>query len=68
MGLTGAQAQVDPDALKARIEAIEHKLEHGVRHLLDSQGVRIRLLRLRFGGILAHSPRRMASPLIQSAS
>jgi dihydrolipoamide dehydrogenase len=41
MGLTGAQAEVDPDALKARIEAIEHKLEHGVRHLLDSQGVRI---------------------------
>jgi len=41
MGLTGATAAVDPDALKARIEAIEQKLEHGVRELLDSQGVRI---------------------------
>ena len=37
----GAAATVDPDALKARIEAIEQKLEHGVRQLLDSQGVRI---------------------------
>ncbi len=41
MGLTSASVAVDPDALKARIEAIEHKLEHGVRQLLDSQGVRI---------------------------
>jgi dihydrolipoamide dehydrogenase len=41
MGLTSASAEVDPDALKARIEAIEQKLEHGVRQLLDSQGVRI---------------------------
>jgi pyruvate/2-oxoglutarate dehydrogenase complex dihydrolipoamide dehydrogenase (E3) component len=41
MGLTSASAAVDPDALKARIEAIEQKLEHGVRRLLDSQGVRI---------------------------
>ncbi len=41
MGLTAAAAEVDPDALKARIEAIEQKLEHGVRRLLDSQGVRI---------------------------
>jgi pyruvate/2-oxoglutarate dehydrogenase complex dihydrolipoamide dehydrogenase (E3) component len=41
MGLTGAQAAVDPDALKARIEAIEQKLEHGTRQLLDSQGVQI---------------------------
>ena len=41
MGLTTAQVEVDPVALKARIEAIEQKLEHGVRHLLDSQGVRI---------------------------
>jgi dihydrolipoamide dehydrogenase len=41
MGLTSASVTVDPDTLKARIEAIEHKLEHGVRQLLDSQGVRI---------------------------
>jgi dihydrolipoamide dehydrogenase len=41
MGLTSATVDVDPDALKARIRAIEHKLEHGVRQLLDSQGVRI---------------------------
>jgi len=41
MGLTGAQAAVDPDALKARIEAIEQKLEHGTRQLLDSQGVQL---------------------------
>jgi dihydrolipoamide dehydrogenase len=41
MGLTGAEAAVDPDALKARIAAIEAKLESGVRGLLDSQGVTI---------------------------
>jgi pyruvate/2-oxoglutarate dehydrogenase complex dihydrolipoamide dehydrogenase (E3) component len=41
MGLTAAQAAVDPEALKARIEAIEQKLEHGTRQLLDSQGVEI---------------------------
>ncbi len=41
MGLTAASAAVDPDALRARIEAIEHKLESGTRQLLDSQGVRI---------------------------
>ena len=41
MGLTSASAEVDPDALKARIEAIEQKLEHGIDRLLDSQGVRI---------------------------
>jgi dihydrolipoamide dehydrogenase len=41
MGLTPAVVEVDPDALKARIQAIEHKLERGVRELLDSQGVRI---------------------------
>jgi dihydrolipoamide dehydrogenase len=41
MGLTTASVEVDPDALKARIEAIEHKLEHGIRQLLDSQDVRI---------------------------
>jgi dihydrolipoamide dehydrogenase len=41
MGLTSAAVEVDPDALKARIQGIEHRLEHGVRQLLDSQGVRI---------------------------
>ncbi len=41
MGLTRAAVEVDPDALKGRIQAIEQKLEHGVRQLLDSQGVRI---------------------------
>ena len=41
MGLTGAAASVDPAALRARIEAIETKLEDGVRGLLDSQGVTI---------------------------
>jgi dihydrolipoamide dehydrogenase len=41
MGLTEAVAAVDPGALKARIQAIEQKLEHGTRRLLDSQGVRI---------------------------
>jgi dihydrolipoamide dehydrogenase len=41
MGLTAASAEVDPEALKARIEAIEAKLEHGTRQLLDSQGVEI---------------------------
>ncbi len=41
MGLTGATAEVDAVALRARIEAIEHKLEDGTRQLLDSQGVRI---------------------------
>jgi pyruvate/2-oxoglutarate dehydrogenase complex dihydrolipoamide dehydrogenase (E3) component len=41
MGLTAAHATVDPEALKERIEAIERKLEHGTRQLLDSQGVQI---------------------------
>jgi pyruvate/2-oxoglutarate dehydrogenase complex dihydrolipoamide dehydrogenase (E3) component len=41
MGLTRAQATVDPEALQARIAAIEAKLESGVRDLLDSQGVTI---------------------------
>jgi pyruvate/2-oxoglutarate dehydrogenase complex dihydrolipoamide dehydrogenase (E3) component len=41
MGLTAAHAAVDPEALKERIEAIERKLEHGTRQLLDSQGVQI---------------------------
>ena len=36
-----AAATVDPVALRARIAAIEGKLEHGTRQLLDSQGVRI---------------------------
>ncbi len=41
MGLTVASAEVDTVALRARIEAIERKLEHGTQQLLDSQGVRI---------------------------
>ena len=41
MGLTEASAEVDPVALKARIQAIEAKLEHDARRLLDSQGVTI---------------------------
>ena len=41
MGLTEVSAEVDPPALRARIEAIAQKLEHGTRRLLDSQGVRI---------------------------
>jgi len=41
MGLTKVSAEVDPEALRARIAAIEDKLEHGIRRLLDSQGVRI---------------------------
>jgi len=41
MGLTEAHAEVDTVALRARIEAIEQKLEHGTRRLLDSQSVRI---------------------------
>lgn len=39
MGLTAAQATVDPGALRTRIQVIEQKLEHGTRQLLDSQGV-----------------------------
>jgi dihydrolipoamide dehydrogenase len=41
MGLSAASASVEPAALRARIEAIEGKLERGTRQLLDSQGVRI---------------------------
>src|SRR4051794_8641848 len=41
MGLTEASAAVDPESLKARIGAIEERLERGTRQLLDSQGVRI---------------------------
>jgi NAD(P)H dehydrogenase (quinone) len=50
MGLTEAHATVDPDALKARIDAIERTLEHGTRQLLDSQGVRILRGRGRLAG------------------
>jgi pyruvate/2-oxoglutarate dehydrogenase complex dihydrolipoamide dehydrogenase (E3) component len=41
MGLTSASASVDLDALKARITAIERRLQHSVTDLLESQGVRI---------------------------
>jgi pyruvate/2-oxoglutarate dehydrogenase complex dihydrolipoamide dehydrogenase (E3) component len=41
MGLTAAAATVDEVALRARIAAIEGTLEHGIRQLLESQGVRI---------------------------
>lgn len=41
MGLTGADATVDPVALRARIENIEQQLERGTVELLQSQGVRI---------------------------
>jgi dihydrolipoamide dehydrogenase len=41
MGLTEASAAVDTVALRARIESIEQKLEHGTHRLLDSQDVRI---------------------------
>ncbi|MET0727318.1 MAG: FAD-dependent oxidoreductase [Acidimicrobiales bacterium] len=41
MGLTGASAQVDASALRARIGSIEAKLEGETQRLLDSQGVRI---------------------------
>ena len=41
MGLTAASAAVEPDALRARIETIEGKLERATRQLLDSQGVRL---------------------------
>jgi len=40
MGLTPTGADVDADALRARIAAIESKLEHSTTRLLDSQGVR----------------------------
>lgn len=41
MGLTEPAAEVDVQALRSRIAAIETKLELGTRQLLDSQGVRI---------------------------
>ncbi|MFP5256764.1 MAG: dihydrolipoyl dehydrogenase family protein [Acidimicrobiia bacterium] len=41
MALTVASAEVDPLALRRRIEAIERKMEQTTRTLLDSQGVRL---------------------------
>ncbi len=41
MGLTDATASVDFDALRARIIAIEERLQHSVTGLLESQGVRL---------------------------
>ncbi|MEL7210393.1 MAG: FAD-dependent oxidoreductase, partial [Actinomycetota bacterium] len=41
MGLEAVDAVIDVDALKARIGAIEDRLEGSVRDLLDRQGVRI---------------------------
>ncbi|MGV3759173.1 MAG: FAD-dependent oxidoreductase, partial [Actinomycetota bacterium] len=41
MALTVASAEVDPVALRRRIEVIEGKLEHTTRQLLESQGVRL---------------------------
>lgn len=41
MGLTHASAELDFEALKARIVGIEDRLRHSVEQLLQSQGVRI---------------------------
>lgn len=41
MGLGEVHAELDVDALKARIASIESRLEGSVRGLLESQGVRI---------------------------
>jgi dihydrolipoamide dehydrogenase len=41
MGLTKVNAELDFQALKERIGSIEARLEHNVRGLLESQGVRI---------------------------
>ena len=41
MGLTKVNAELDFQALKERIGGIEARLEHSVRGLLESQGVRI---------------------------
>jgi len=41
MGLHAVSGEVDPVALRKRIESIEQTLEKGIRTLLDSQGVRI---------------------------
>ncbi len=38
MGLGHVAATLDFDALKERITSIEHRLEHSVRGLLESQG------------------------------
>ena len=59
MGLTEVSASVDPGALRARIQAIEAKLESATRRLLDSQGVRILQGRGRLvgpHGVLAETP------------
>jgi dihydrolipoamide dehydrogenase len=39
MGLEQADAEVDVDALEARIQGIKQRLQHGTTRLLDSQGV-----------------------------
>ena len=41
MGLEQATAEVDTDALTARIEGIKHHLQQGATRLLSSQGVRM---------------------------
>jgi len=41
MGLTAVRAELDVDALKARIAAIETRLQASVEDLLESQGVRM---------------------------
>ena len=48
MGLEQAVAEVDTDALAARIEGIKDHLREGVTRLLDSQGVRMIRGRARF--------------------
>ena len=41
MGLTDVKAHLDFGALRDRIMSIEHRLEHSVSSLLESQGVRV---------------------------
>jgi dihydrolipoamide dehydrogenase len=41
MGLTSVRAELDPVALRNRIQEIEHQLEGSIRELLESQGVRM---------------------------
>jgi dihydrolipoamide dehydrogenase len=41
MGLTQADVELDPEGIRARIQAIEERLERGVTVLLQSQGVRM---------------------------
>jgi len=48
MGLEQASAEVDTDALTARIEGIKSHLQHGTTNLLNSQGVRLVRGRARF--------------------